>query len=106
VPSALDISIFESLVLLDGDFAEFAGALANDKYAVWPGVMSIAVIRRRSALLRRRSLSSAPGRTRQCAPAVTDLAANPVSALPSDPVSAYRNAPAAISRGDIGVRHG
>ncbi len=37
VPSALDISILETLALLDGDFLEFADGFANDKYAVWLG---------------------------------------------------------------------
>ena len=37
VPNALDISILETLALLDGDFAEFAEGVANDKYAVWLG---------------------------------------------------------------------
>jgi len=37
VPNALDISILETLALLDGEFAEFADGLANDKYAVWLG---------------------------------------------------------------------
>jgi hypothetical protein len=37
VPNALDISILETLALLDGEFVEFADGLANDKYAVWLG---------------------------------------------------------------------
>ena len=37
VPTALDISIVQTLALLDGDFAEFAAGVANDQYAVWLG---------------------------------------------------------------------
>ncbi len=37
MPTAFDISISQTLALLDGEFAEFAGGLANDKYAVWLG---------------------------------------------------------------------
>lgn len=37
VPNALDISILETLALLDNDFAEFAAGVADDKYAVWLG---------------------------------------------------------------------
>ncbi|CDO38368.1 SIR2 family protein [Novosphingobium sp. KN65.2] len=35
--AALDISIAETLALLDSDFAEFAAGVANDQYAVWLG---------------------------------------------------------------------
>ncbi|MEG3149240.1 SIR2 family protein [Sphingomonas sp. ZT3P38] len=35
--AALDISIGETLALLDGDFAEFAAGVANDQYAMWLG---------------------------------------------------------------------
>lgn len=37
MPTALDISIAETLALLDGDFAEFAAGIANDQYAIWLG---------------------------------------------------------------------
>lgn len=37
VPNALDISILETLALLDNDFAEFAAGVADDKYAIWLG---------------------------------------------------------------------
>jgi hypothetical protein len=37
VPNALEISIIETLALLDGDFAEFAYGVANDRYAIWLG---------------------------------------------------------------------
>ncbi|MBA4750772.1 MAG: SIR2 family protein [Sphingopyxis sp.] len=35
--AALDISISETLELLDSNFAEFAAGVANDQYAVWLG---------------------------------------------------------------------
>ncbi|RUM18786.1 hypothetical protein EFD56_15185 [Rhizobium phaseoli] len=37
MPSAWDITIVETLTLLDGEFSEFAQGLANDSYAVWLG---------------------------------------------------------------------
>lgn len=37
VSSARDITIFETLSLLDNEFEEFAAGLANDNYAVWLG---------------------------------------------------------------------
>ncbi len=37
MPSAWDITIGESLALLDGEFSEFAQGLANDSYAIWLG---------------------------------------------------------------------
>ena len=37
VSTALDISIVQTLELLDGDFAEFAAGVANDQYAIWLG---------------------------------------------------------------------
>ena len=37
MPTALDISIVETLALLDGDFAEFAVGIAHDQYAIWLG---------------------------------------------------------------------
>ncbi|XUJ32261.1 SIR2 family protein [Bradyrhizobium japonicum] len=37
MPTALDITIVETLALLDGDFAEFAAGIAHDQYAIWLG---------------------------------------------------------------------
>ena len=37
MPTALNISILETLALLDGSFREFAEAMAEDGYAVWLG---------------------------------------------------------------------
>jgi hypothetical protein len=37
VHTALDISIVQTLALLDGDFAEFVAGVANDQYAIWLG---------------------------------------------------------------------
>ena len=37
MPTALDISILETLALLDGSFREFAEGVAEDRYAVWLG---------------------------------------------------------------------
>lgn len=37
MPSAWDITIVETLGLLDGEFGEFALGLANDSYAIWLG---------------------------------------------------------------------
>lgn len=37
MPTALEISILETLALLDGAFCEFAEGVAEDRYAVWLG---------------------------------------------------------------------
>ena len=37
MPTALEISILETLALLDGAFHEFAEGVADDRYAVWLG---------------------------------------------------------------------
>jgi hypothetical protein len=37
MPTALEISILETLALLDGAFREFAEGVAEDRYAVWLG---------------------------------------------------------------------
>jgi hypothetical protein len=37
MPTALEISILETLALLDGAFREFAEGVADDRYAVWLG---------------------------------------------------------------------
>lgn len=37
MPAAKDITIAETLTLLDADFAEFAAGIADDKYALWLG---------------------------------------------------------------------
>jgi hypothetical protein len=37
MPTALDISILETLALLDGSFREFAEGVAENRYAVWLG---------------------------------------------------------------------
>lgn len=37
MPAANDITIAETLALLDADFAEFASGIADDKYALWLG---------------------------------------------------------------------
>ncbi|MGA2950600.1 MAG: hypothetical protein ABSD80_00005, partial [Caulobacteraceae bacterium] len=37
MPTALDISIVETLALLDGAFSELADGVAQDAYAVWLG---------------------------------------------------------------------
>ena len=36
-PTALDVTIQETMVLLDGPFADFARGIAEDRYAIWLG---------------------------------------------------------------------